>query len=99
MVACRRKAADGVHFGVEEDLRIQSITHEVVRLCWDALQEHVFRTAGSSAATDGERMQRVWRDMSMVWGHLAGVIGDWAARGITMEHLGIQPQGQSPHNV
>ena len=68
---CRRQVEDGVPFDVEEDLRIQSITRESVRLCWDALQEYVFRTAGSSAAHDGQRMQRIWRDMSMVWGHLA----------------------------
>ena len=71
MEACRRQVEDGVPFDVEEDLRIQSITRESVRLCWDALQEYVFRTAGSSAAHDGQRMQRIWRDMSMVWGHLA----------------------------
>jgi 3-hydroxy-9,10-secoandrosta-1,3,5(10)-triene-9,17-dione monooxygenase len=99
MEACRRQVRDGVHFGAEEDLRIQSITREIVRLCWDALQEYVFRTAGSGAAYDGQRMQRIWRDMSMVWGHLAGVISDWAARGYTTEHLGIDPEGQSPHRV
>ena len=71
MEACRRQVEEGVHFDVEEDLRIQSITRESVRLCWDALQEYIFRTAGSSAAHDGQRMQRIWRDMSMVWGHLA----------------------------
>jgi 3-hydroxy-9,10-secoandrosta-1,3,5(10)-triene-9,17-dione monooxygenase len=90
---------EGVHFDVEEDLRIQSITRESVRLCWDALQEYAFRTAGSSAAVDGQRMQRIWRDMSMVWGHLASVIGDWAARGMTTEHLGIETEGAGPRKV
>jgi 3-hydroxy-9,10-secoandrosta-1,3,5(10)-triene-9,17-dione monooxygenase len=99
MEACHRQVHDGVHFGVEEDLRIQSITRESVRLCWDALQEYVFRTAGSGAAYDGQRMQRIWRDMSMVWGHLAGVISDWVARGLTTEHLGIDPEGAGPRNV
>jgi 3-hydroxy-9,10-secoandrosta-1,3,5(10)-triene-9,17-dione monooxygenase len=99
MEACRRQVDDGVPFDVEEDLRIQSITRESVRLCWDALQEYVFRTAGSSAAVDGQRMQRIWRDMSMVWGHLASVIGDWAARGMTTEHLGIEPEGAGPRKV
>ena len=48
---------------------------------------------------DGQRMQRIWRDMSMVWGHLAGVIGDWAARGMATEHLGIEPEGAGPRKV
>jgi 3-hydroxy-9,10-secoandrosta-1,3,5(10)-triene-9,17-dione monooxygenase len=99
MEACRRQVEEGVPFDVEEDLRINSITRESVRLCWDALQEYVFRTAGSGAAHDGQRMQRIWRDMSMVWGHLYGVIADWVARGMTMEHLGIEPQGAGPRNV
>jgi 3-hydroxy-9,10-secoandrosta-1,3,5(10)-triene-9,17-dione monooxygenase len=99
MEACRRQAQDGVHFDVEEDMRINSITRESVRLCWDALQEYVFRTAGSGAAHDGQRMQRVWRDMSMVWGHLASIISDWVARGMAMEDLGIEPEGAGPRNV
>jgi 3-hydroxy-9,10-secoandrosta-1,3,5(10)-triene-9,17-dione monooxygenase len=99
MDACRRQVDEGIHFDVEEDLRINSITRESVRLCWDALQEYIFRTAGSGAAHDGQRMQRIWRDMSMVWGHLYGVIADWVARGMTMEHLGIEPEGSGPRNV
>ena len=99
MEACRRQVQEGVHFGAEEDLRINSITQESIKLCWDAMHEHAFRTAGSSAANDGARMQRIWRDMSMVRGHLYSVVNDWVARGITIERLGIDVEGQSPHNV
>jgi 3-hydroxy-9,10-secoandrosta-1,3,5(10)-triene-9,17-dione monooxygenase len=99
MQACRRQVQEGVHFDAEEDVRIASITQESVRLCWDAMHEYAFKTAGSSAAADGERMQRVWRDLSMVRGHLYSVVNDWTARGITIEHLGIDPEGQSPHRV
>jgi hypothetical protein len=35
----------------------------------------------------------------MVPGHRYSVVGDWVARGITTEQLGIDPEGQSPHNV
>jgi 3-hydroxy-9,10-secoandrosta-1,3,5(10)-triene-9,17-dione monooxygenase len=97
--ATGRQAEDGVPFDVAEDLRIQSITRESVRLCWDALQEHMFRTAGSGAAHDGQRMQRIWRDMSMIWGQLAGVISDWVARGMTAEQLGIEQEGAGPRSV
>jgi 3-hydroxy-9,10-secoandrosta-1,3,5(10)-triene-9,17-dione monooxygenase len=96
MEACRRQVEEGVPFDVEEDLRIQSITRESVRLCWDALQEYMFRRAGSGAAHAG---QRIWRDMSMVWGHLAGVISDWVARGMATERLGIESEGAGPRNV
>jgi 3-hydroxy-9,10-secoandrosta-1,3,5(10)-triene-9,17-dione monooxygenase len=99
MDACRRQVEEGVHFDAEEDLRINAITQESIKLCWDAMQEHAFRTAGSGAAHDGQRMQRIWRDMSMVRSHLYSVVNDWVARGLTTEHLGIDPEGQSPHNV
>jgi 3-hydroxy-9,10-secoandrosta-1,3,5(10)-triene-9,17-dione monooxygenase len=99
MEACRRQVDEGVHFDAEEDLRINSITQELTKLCWEAMHAFVFRTAGSGAAHDGERMQRVWRDMSMVRGHLYTIVNDWVARGLTTEHLGIDPEGQSPHNV
>jgi 3-hydroxy-9,10-secoandrosta-1,3,5(10)-triene-9,17-dione monooxygenase len=99
MDACRLQVEEGVHFGAEEDLRINAITQESIKLCWDAMHEHAFRTAGSSAANDGQRMQRVWRDMSMVRSHLYSVVNDWVARGLTIEHLGIEVDGQSPHNV
>jgi 3-hydroxy-9,10-secoandrosta-1,3,5(10)-triene-9,17-dione monooxygenase len=91
MDACRRQVDEGVHFDAEEDLRINAITQESIKLCWDAMQEHAFRTAGSGAAHDGQRMQRIWRDMSMVRSHLYSVVNDWVAR--------IDPDGQSPHNV
>jgi hypothetical protein len=37
--------------------------------------------------------------MSMIWGHLAGVISDWVARGMTAEQLGIEQEGAGPRNV
>jgi 3-hydroxy-9,10-secoandrosta-1,3,5(10)-triene-9,17-dione monooxygenase len=99
MDACRRQVDEGIQFDAEEDLRINAITQESIKLCWDAMHEHAFRTAGSGAAHDGQRMQRIWRDMSMVRGHLYSVVNDWVARGLTTEHLGIDLEGQSPHNV
>ena len=49
-------------------------------LAWEAMQGQVFRTAGSSAAKKGQRMERILRDMSMGWGHFTIVVTDWAAR-------------------
>ena len=56
----------------EQEMRIALICAEAVRLCWRAVEGHLFPTAGSSAVRAGERIERVWRDMSMFRTH-AGV--------------------------
>ena len=38
-------------------------------LCWRAVERYLFPTAGSSAVRRGERIERVWRDMSMFVTH------------------------------
>lgn len=59
-------------FTREVDLRLSLISREVVRLSWSAVSEHLFPTAGSSAVRAGERIERIWRDMSTLHSH-AGV--------------------------
>lgn len=56
----------------EGELRIATMCREIVRLCWTAVESHLVPTAGSGAMRSGTRMERVWRDMSMLHGH-AGV--------------------------
>jgi 3-hydroxy-9,10-secoandrosta-1,3,5(10)-triene-9,17-dione monooxygenase len=59
-------------FTRKQDLRITNICREVIKLCWRAVEGYLFPTAGSSSAHGGQRIERVWRDMSMLHGH-AGV--------------------------
>lgn len=59
-------------FTREQDLRLATICREVIRLSWRAVEGQLFPTAGSSAARNGERIERVWRDMSTLHSH-AGV--------------------------
>lgn len=59
-------------FTREEELRLAVISREVVRMCWRAVEGQVFPTAGSSTVRRGQRVERVWRDMSMLHSH-AGV--------------------------
>lgn len=56
----------------EVELRIAAICGEVVKLCWRAVEDCLYPTAGSSAVRHGERVERLWRDMSMFQTH-AGV--------------------------
>ncbi|MBM7774549.1 3-hydroxy-9,10-secoandrosta-1,3,5(10)-triene-9,17-dione monooxygenase [Actinokineospora baliensis] len=56
-------------FTREEELRLALISREAVRLSWRAVETHLFPTAGSSAVRHGERIERVWRDMSTLHSH------------------------------
>ena len=67
-----RCAAGPQTFTRAEELRLATISREVVRLCWRAVEGSLFPTAGSSSVRAGERLERVWRDMSMLHSH-AGV--------------------------
>ncbi|GAA2409569.1 flavin-dependent monooxygenase [Streptomyces glaucosporus] len=60
------------HVTPERELRIASVCREAVRMSWRAVERYLFPTAGSSAIRHGERMERVWRDMSMQQSH-AGI--------------------------
>lgn len=69
-------------FTREQDVRLAMITREVVRLCWHAVEGQLLPTAGSSSVRHGERIERVWRDMSMLHSHagLAIYLGMLASR-------------------
>ncbi|WP_433241307.1 acyl-CoA dehydrogenase family protein [Streptosporangium sp. CA-135522] len=56
-------------FTREQELRLATISREAVRLCWRAVEGHLFPTAGSSSVRSGERIERVWRDMSTLHSH------------------------------
>ncbi len=56
-------------FTREQELRLALISREVVRLCWRAVEGQLFPTAGSSSVRTGARIERVWRDMSMLHSH------------------------------
>jgi 3-hydroxy-9,10-secoandrosta-1,3,5(10)-triene-9,17-dione monooxygenase len=86
---CRRSAETGVPFSREDDLRLNIIARESLTLAWDAMQGQIFRTAGTSAARNGQRLERIFRDMAIGWGHFGTVVGDWAARELVREHFGL----------
>ena len=59
-------------FTPERELRIAVSCREIVRLCWQAVESRLVPTAGSSSVRNGARVERVWRDLSMLHSH-AGV--------------------------
>src|SRR5262249_6965447 len=85
---CRRGAGGGEPFSLEEDLRGFARLEHAGRLLWEAV-ELLFRTASSSAAKDGQRMQRYYRDLSMYRGHLSAQF-DTVSQVVARVHLGLQ---------
>jgi 3-hydroxy-9,10-secoandrosta-1,3,5(10)-triene-9,17-dione monooxygenase len=83
-------AVDGEPFTREDDLRLNIVAREALTLAWDTMHGLIFKTAGTSAAKNGERLERIFRDMAMDWGHFGTLAGDWAARELAKEHLGLQ---------
>lgn len=78
-------------FTREQELRLATISREVVRLCWRAVEGQLFPTAGSSSVRQGERIERVWRDMSTLHSH-AGVaifLATMANRELARARFGI----------
>jgi len=91
MDICRRTAETGEPFSRKEDLRLNIIAREALTFSWNAMQGEIYRTAGTSLARNGQRMERIFRDMAMGWGHFGTIVGDWAARELAREHLGVAP--------
>lgn len=78
-------------FTRERELRIAMISREAVRLSWRAVEADLFPTAGSSSVRHGERVERVWRDMSTLHSH-AGVavfLSSLANREYARAHFGL----------
>lgn len=70
MEMCHREVQEGVPFTVDDDFRLWGIIQNAGRLAWEGT-ELLFRTAGSSAARNGQRIQRYYRDMSIYRGHFS----------------------------
>jgi 3-hydroxy-9,10-secoandrosta-1,3,5(10)-triene-9,17-dione monooxygenase len=84
---CRRGLEGGQPFTLEEDLELVASLEHGGRLAWEAV-EMLFRTATSSAAKDGERLQRYYRDASIYRGHLSAQY-EMVAQRLALVHLGL----------
>ena len=98
---CRRGVEDGIPFSREDDLRLNLVAREALGLAWDAMQGTVLRTAGTPR--NGQRLERIYRDMTMGWSHFSNVVADWSARELAREHLGLVadggPRPERQHNA
>jgi 3-hydroxy-9,10-secoandrosta-1,3,5(10)-triene-9,17-dione monooxygenase len=70
MELCRRNVEPGgAPFDYGDDMLLGGIAREVMLRCWDVIDDDLWQTVGASVARDGQRMARVFRDMSVAVAH------------------------------
>jgi 3-hydroxy-9,10-secoandrosta-1,3,5(10)-triene-9,17-dione monooxygenase len=92
MELCRRQAEEGVPYTYKDDMLLGCIGREVMVQTWEAVQADLIRTVGASAMKTGERMERIYRDMSIGNAHRNTSFRDWAYRELALTHLGLPGQ-------
>lgn len=73
------------------DLNISAICSEVIGMCWRAVEDLLFRTAGTSSIQNGKRVERMWRDLSMVHTHAGAVfLSSAGSRELSKSRMGAE---------
>jgi 3-hydroxy-9,10-secoandrosta-1,3,5(10)-triene-9,17-dione monooxygenase len=72
-------------FSAGENARLALISAEAISMAWSVMEELLWRTAGTTPTKDGERMQRLFRDMSMIRSHAFNAGFDIFARDLAVE--------------
>lgn len=99
MELCQRFVDTGTPYTYEDDMRLGCIAREVMIQAWDVMQGVIFRSAGSSAGAKGQRIERIYRDMSIGGNsHRNTLLRDWAFRELARAHLGL-PRDMAAANV
>ncbi|GAB2970734.1 acyl-CoA dehydrogenase family protein [Streptomyces pseudoechinosporeus] len=89
METCHRNVTGKAPFTTAEDNRLAMVFLNAGRMAWDAMQNTLFRTAGSRYARDGERMQRYFRDAATYWSHIGPSMAEPLARRVGRDRLGL----------
>jgi 3-hydroxy-9,10-secoandrosta-1,3,5(10)-triene-9,17-dione monooxygenase len=92
MALCRRQAADGVPYTYREDMLLGCIAREIMVQTWETVQSDLIRTIGASLIKQGERIERIYRDMTIGNAHRNTSLRDWAYREIALAHFGLPGQ-------
>jgi 3-hydroxy-9,10-secoandrosta-1,3,5(10)-triene-9,17-dione monooxygenase len=71
-----------------QDLRLVTIAKEVMKLSWDAVQQSLVRTAGSTSMRSGQTIERIFRDSATVHSH-NGIVSfaELSTIGVAQSHL------------
>jgi 3-hydroxy-9,10-secoandrosta-1,3,5(10)-triene-9,17-dione monooxygenase len=78
---------EGRPYSYEEDHRVAMIARQALQYAWHAVSDDLIRTSGTTAVRDGQRFQRIVRDMATGWGHLYNAMTDTGARELAKARL------------
>src|SRR5262249_49515284 len=95
MELCRRQAEEGVPYSYQEDMLLGCVAREVMVQTWETVQSDLVRTVGASLLKRGERLERIYRDMSVGNAHRNTSLRDWAFRELALAHFGMPGQLQT----
>jgi 3-hydroxy-9,10-secoandrosta-1,3,5(10)-triene-9,17-dione monooxygenase len=78
-------------FTKENDMELVTISKEIVKMCWRAVQESLARPAGSTAMRTGECIERSFRDLATIHAH-NGIVafGETATRELAKARFGVE---------
>jgi 3-hydroxy-9,10-secoandrosta-1,3,5(10)-triene-9,17-dione monooxygenase len=92
MELCRRQAEEGTPYTYEDDMLLGCIGREVMVQTWETVQSDLVRTIGASLMKEGERIERIYRDLSIGNAHRNTSLRDWAYRELALAHFGLPGQ-------
>lgn len=90
MELCRDSAAGIRPASRFEDWRIAAIAREACLHAWEAVEQDLLRTIGSSALTEGQRFERAFRDFGQVAGHRNFALREMMFRELAKLDLGVE---------
>ncbi len=96
--AARRNMEGIAAISYYDEWKFAAMRAEIEKLSWEACADNLFRTAGSSAMNDGERFQRIYRDMSMARAHAVQTWFEGTARDLAREALEARRRGASANH-
>jgi 3-hydroxy-9,10-secoandrosta-1,3,5(10)-triene-9,17-dione monooxygenase len=88
MELCRRSVEDGIDYSYGDDMLLGGVARELMISCWDIVNHDLWQTVGASVARDGQRMQRIFRDMAVAGAHRNAQLRDMMYGEIAREALG-----------
>jgi 3-hydroxy-9,10-secoandrosta-1,3,5(10)-triene-9,17-dione monooxygenase len=90
MEMCRANASGERPYTWFEDARLAAIARETMVNVWEAVEQNLHRTIGSSAGKNGEQFQRIFRDLAMLAGHRNTTFRDSFFRQLGAMSFGVE---------
>ncbi|MHA6969334.1 acyl-CoA dehydrogenase family protein (plasmid) [Glutamicibacter bergerei] len=94
MDLCNANAAGEKPYTFLDDFKLAGIARELILQVWETVERDLFRHVGSSAARNGERFERLFRDLAQASGHRNPLLRDPSYRTLTQFTLGLTPTNE-----